>query len=143
MSFCVSSEATTQAILQKYPVFAWLCEWAHGSGIDCEWHAYEAEKTVILTNEFHTMNSDSGIYEAYVPFAVVFSKANIRDFYVQCTGSRYYWNKHALRDYLTDTIAHQLEESIRRLINLPAPDNYPIRTGIRKEEIVRLIPAQV
>ena len=138
MAFGISGDATTQEILEKYPILNQLVNAIHGSGVDYDWHAEESTKNVYLMNAYHVMD-ENGMYCAVCDFRVMIPKVGFMDFKVQCGSNHYYWHKHQLRDYLTDVIGSVLLDSIALYEKESVA---PFQSGVRTRTEYDLIPAQ-
>ena len=84
----------------------------HGSGINGDWNfSYsQSTKNVKMSNCFSIM--ENGMYVHHAPFTAIINWSNPDYFKLQFHGdrSRYYADKHDLRNYLTDTICETLYE---------------------------------
>lgn len=135
MSFGISGDEITQAILRRYPVIDDLVNRVHGSGIDYDWFALETKRFVRLTNTFHAMN-ETGMYVATCDFTIIIPKTDMMAFKVQCSSGRYWWNRNMLGDYITDLVSNTLHEIVRA-----REKEFPVVRGFRVNAVFELFPA--
>ena len=81
----------------------------HGSGIDCDWELERKGDYVYCQNSYHTMN-EHGYYDKYADFTIKIPIDFPGDFKLMFNGktAQYMNRKYMLRDYLEDTIFHNL-----------------------------------
>lgn len=113
-----------------------LTEELHGSGINYDWDIEETKTSFRASNAYDPMG-ESGMYDSPADFTVIFPKGkDMQDFKLQFNGkvAQRMNTKHALRDYLEETIAFTIEEL--------GPDIFYSKTGsARKEEGRKLYKA--
>jgi hypothetical protein len=111
MTFGLGSDTKTQNVMIKYPFVKELCSRVHGSGIDYDWHAEETRQNIRLYNSFHLMD-ENGMYYANADFVLILPKTNPRKFEINYTDrtSRYYGEKHDIKEYLYQTIDWAFED---------------------------------
>ena len=81
----------------------------HGSGIDADWKIQETKSSIRASNSYHAMN-ESGMYDRWIDFTVIFPKGEPMDNFKLQFGDSYGAKKYMLGDYLGDTIAYTLNE---------------------------------
>lgn len=110
----IANDGQTHDVIKKHPFVEEFMNNAHGSGIDWSWRASETKSNIRLNNAFHLMD-DSGYYYAVAEFVVVISKKNPREFTINYTTpqSRYYGEKHYLKDLLYQTFDYALGEALK------------------------------
>lgn len=120
MTFGIGSDTKTRNVMDKYPFVEELCGRVHGSGIDYDWRAEETRQNIRLYNSFHLMD-DGGGYYANADFVLILPKNNPRKFEINYTDrtSRYYGEKHDIKEYLYQTIDWAFEDlAIRERRNI-------------------------
>ena len=87
------------------------CDIPHGSGIDCDWIIEKKKGYFKCSNSFHAMDAN-GYYDGWVEFSVIIPFKDPTDFNFHFHGrqSHYLNLKHALREYLEDTMYHWIAE---------------------------------
>jgi len=136
MSYGISSDQSTQDLIEKYPVISLFCDNLHGSGIDYDWSIEETKTEILCYNSYHAMD-EYGYYDRIIGFAVHFPKNNLYDCRVKCTDDPYGYRKYMLADYLSDTVHSEIRECVDAL-----KEEWPIKSGIRLETICKVFPVK-
>lgn len=85
----------------------------HGSGFNGDWHITVKGDRVKCSNVYDNM-SESGMYDAYLPFTVSFTENDISIHFNHCNSRDYYVIRmNGLREYFYDVFGDVLNEALR------------------------------